>query len=49
MQKAILIKQIDMKMFRANMRIENIRKEERFNRLNKEKENPFHILKKCKR
>lgn len=48
MQKAKIVGQVDSKILKANFQIEEVRKEERFKRLNKEKENPFYILKKAK-
>ena len=48
MQKAKIVRQIDMKMFMANIKIERERKEARFNRLNRQKENPFYLLRKVK-
>ena len=48
MQKAIKIRQIDMRMFHANLKIDQARKDARIFRLENEKENPFRILKKMK-
>lgn len=45
-EKAKFIRQIDMKMFHANLKLDQSRKDARFERLNTQKENPFHILKK---